>query len=112
MNIKKTLFSLGLLIALTSATLFVLRHYINSGVAAAIGIVGISLIGSWAQDTQRAIARTVGCNVPPGLGGQGACFYAGKSVNKAFPGAASVRSVFAYKGFMLVWACTCFPAKP
>ena len=38
MNIKKTLFSLGLLIALTSATLLFFG-VIESGVAAALGIV-------------------------------------------------------------------------
>ena len=45
MNIIKTLFSLGLLIALTSATLLFFG-VIESGVAAAIGIVGIGLIGA------------------------------------------------------------------
>ena len=45
MNINKTLFGLGLLIALTSATLLFFG-VIESGVAAAIGIVGISLIAA------------------------------------------------------------------
>lgn len=45
MNINKTLFVVGLLVALTSATLLFFG-VIESGVAAAIGIVGIGLIGA------------------------------------------------------------------
>ena len=44
MNINKITFGMGLLIALTAATLLFLG-VIESGVAAAIGIVGIGLIG-------------------------------------------------------------------
>jgi hypothetical protein len=45
MNINKITFGLGLFIALTSATLLFFG-VIESGVAAAIGIVGIGLIGA------------------------------------------------------------------
>jgi hypothetical protein len=45
MNIVKSMFSLGLLIALTSATLLFFG-VIESGIAAVIGIVGIGLIGA------------------------------------------------------------------
>ena len=45
MNINKTIFGLGLLIALTAATLLFLGS-IESGVAAVIGIVGIGLIAA------------------------------------------------------------------
>jgi len=45
MNINKTLFGLGLLIALTAATLLFLG-IIESGVAALIGIIGIGLIAA------------------------------------------------------------------
>jgi hypothetical protein len=45
MNIHKTMFGLGLFIALTAATLLLL-DIIESGVAAAIGILGIGLIAA------------------------------------------------------------------
>jgi hypothetical protein len=45
MNINKTMFGLGLLIALVAATLLVLG-VIESGVAALIGMVGIGLIAA------------------------------------------------------------------
>jgi hypothetical protein len=45
MNVNKTMFGLGLLIALTAATLLVLG-VIESGVAAAIGMLGIGLIAA------------------------------------------------------------------
>ena len=45
MNINKTLFGLGLLIAFIAATLLVLG-LIESGVAAAIGMLGIGLIAA------------------------------------------------------------------
>jgi len=45
MNINKTLFGLGLSIALISATLLVLG-VIESGVAAAVGMLGIGLIAA------------------------------------------------------------------
>ena len=45
MNINKTIFGLGLFIALTAATLLFLGA-IESGVAALIGIVGIGLIAA------------------------------------------------------------------
>jgi hypothetical protein len=45
MNVNKTTFGLGLLIALTAATLLVLG-VIESGVAAAIGMLGIGLIAA------------------------------------------------------------------
>ena len=45
MNVNKTMFGLGLLIALTAATLLFLG-VIESGVAAVIGIVGIGLIAA------------------------------------------------------------------
>ena len=45
MNINKTMFGLGLLIALTAAILLFFG-VIESGVAAIIGIVGIGLIGA------------------------------------------------------------------
>jgi len=45
MNVNKTLFGLGLLIVLTAATLL-LMNVIESGVAAAIGILGIGLIAA------------------------------------------------------------------
>jgi len=45
MNINKTLFGLGLSIALISATLLVLG-VIESGVAAAAGMLGIGLIAA------------------------------------------------------------------
>jgi hypothetical protein len=45
MKIKKTVFGLGLLIALTAATLLFLG-VIESGIAALIGIVGIGLIAA------------------------------------------------------------------
>jgi hypothetical protein len=45
MNINKTLFGLGLLIALTAATFLVL-DVIESGFAAAVGMLGIGLIGA------------------------------------------------------------------
>ena len=45
MNVNKTMFGLGLLIALTAATLLFLG-VIESGVAALIGIVGIGLIAA------------------------------------------------------------------
>jgi len=45
MNVNKTMFGLGLLIALTAATLLVL-DVIESGVAAAIGMLGIGLIAA------------------------------------------------------------------
>jgi hypothetical protein len=45
MKINKTLFGLGLAIALTAATLLFFG-VIESGVAAAIGIVGIGLISA------------------------------------------------------------------
>jgi len=45
MNINKTLFGLGLLIALTAATLLFLG-VIESGIAAVAGILGIGLIGA------------------------------------------------------------------
>ena len=45
MNVNKTMFGLGLLIALVAATLLVLG-VIESGVAAAIGMLGIGLIAA------------------------------------------------------------------
>ena len=45
MNINKTMFGLGLLIALVAATLLFLG-VIESGVAAAIGMLGIGLIAA------------------------------------------------------------------
>jgi len=45
MKLNKTLFGLGLLIALTSATLLFFG-VIESGVAAAIGMLGIGLIAA------------------------------------------------------------------
>ena len=45
MNIYKTMFGLGLSIALTAATLLFFG-LIESGIAAVIGIVGIGLIGA------------------------------------------------------------------
>ena len=45
MNINKTIFGLGLSIALIAATLLFLG-VIESGIAAVIGIVGIGLIGA------------------------------------------------------------------
>ena len=45
MNLNKTMFGLGLLIALTAATLLFLG-VIESGIAALIGIVGIGLISA------------------------------------------------------------------
>jgi hypothetical protein len=45
MKVNKTTFGLGLLIALTAAALLFFG-VIESGVAAAIGIVGIGLIGA------------------------------------------------------------------
>ena len=45
MKINKTLFGLGLMIELAAATLLVL-DVIESGVAAAIGILGIGLIAA------------------------------------------------------------------
>ena len=45
MNINRTLFGLGLLISLTSATLLFFG-VIESGIAAVIGIVGIGLIAA------------------------------------------------------------------
>ena len=45
MNINKTVFGLGLLIALVAATLLFLG-LIESGVAAVIGIIGIGLIAA------------------------------------------------------------------
>ena len=45
MNINKTLFGLGLLIALGAATLLFLG-IIESGIAAAIGMLGIGLIAA------------------------------------------------------------------
>ena len=45
MNVNKAIFGLGLLIALTAATLLFLG-VIESGLAAVIGIVGIGLIGA------------------------------------------------------------------
>ena len=45
MNINKAMFGLGLLIAIGAATLLFFG-VIESGVAAAIGIVGIGLIGA------------------------------------------------------------------
>jgi hypothetical protein len=45
MNINKTTFVLGLLIALTAATLLFFGE-LESGVAALIGIVGIGLIAA------------------------------------------------------------------
>jgi len=45
MNINKTLFGLGLSIALISATLLVLG-VIESGIAAAVGMLGIGLIAA------------------------------------------------------------------
>ena len=45
MNVNKTIFGLGLLIALTAATLLFFG-VIESGLAAVIGIVGIGLIGA------------------------------------------------------------------
>ena len=45
MKINKTVFGLGLSIALTSATLLFFG-VIESGIAAVIGIVGIGLIGA------------------------------------------------------------------
>jgi len=45
MNINKTMFGLGLLVALGAATLLLLG-VIESGVAAAIGMLGIGLIAA------------------------------------------------------------------
>ena len=45
MDVNKTMFGLGLLIALTAATLLFFG-VIASGIAAVIGIVGIGLIGA------------------------------------------------------------------
>jgi hypothetical protein len=45
MNVNKTMFVLGLLVALSAAALLVL-DLIESGVAAAIGILGIGLIAA------------------------------------------------------------------
>lgn len=45
MKINKTLFGLGLLIALTAAALLFLG-VIESGVAAVVGVLGIGLIGA------------------------------------------------------------------
>ena len=45
MNVNKTMFGLGLLIVLLAATLLVL-DVIESGVAAAIGMLGIGLIAA------------------------------------------------------------------
>jgi len=44
-NINKTMFGLGLLVALTAAALLLLG-VIESGVAAAIGMLGIGLIAA------------------------------------------------------------------
>ena len=49
MNINKTVFGLGLFIALIAATLLVLG-FIESGIAAAIGILGIGLIAASGRD--------------------------------------------------------------
>jgi hypothetical protein len=45
MNINKAMFGLGLLIALSAATLLFFG-VVESGIAAVIGIVGIGLIGA------------------------------------------------------------------
>jgi len=45
MKINKTLFGLGLLIALTAGALLLIG-VIESGIAAAVGILGIGLIGA------------------------------------------------------------------
>ena len=52
MNINKTLFGLGLLIALVAATLLFLG-LIESGVAALIGIIGIGLIAASGRGMSR-----------------------------------------------------------
>jgi hypothetical protein len=52
MNINKPMFGLGLLIALTAATLLFLG-VIESGVAAMIGIVGIGLIAASGRVVRR-----------------------------------------------------------
>jgi len=52
MKINKTMFGLGLSIALASATLLVL-DVIESGVAAAIGMLGIGLIAASSRVTRR-----------------------------------------------------------
>ena len=45
MNVNKTMFGLGLLIVLVTGTLLVM-NVIESGVAAAIGMLGIGLIAA------------------------------------------------------------------
>jgi len=45
MNVNKTMFGLGLLIVLVAATLLVL-DVIESGIAAAVGMLGIGLIAA------------------------------------------------------------------
>ena len=52
MNVNKTMFGLGLLIALGAATLLFFG-VIEPGVAAAIGIVGIGLIAASARGMPR-----------------------------------------------------------
>jgi hypothetical protein len=52
MNVNKTMFVLGLLIALTAAALL-LMDIIESGVAAAIGILGIGLIAASGRRARR-----------------------------------------------------------
>jgi hypothetical protein len=51
MNVNKTMFVLGLLIALIAATLLLLG-LIESGIAAAIGILGIGLIAASGRMTR------------------------------------------------------------
>ena len=45
MNVNKTMFGLGLLIVLIAATLLLL-DFIESGVAGAIGMIGIGLLAA------------------------------------------------------------------
>jgi hypothetical protein len=52
MNVNKTMFVLGLLIALTAAALL-LMDIIESGVAAAIGILAIGLIAASGRRKRR-----------------------------------------------------------
>jgi hypothetical protein len=51
MNVNKTMFGLGLLIVLIAAALLLL-DVIESGVAAAIGILGIGLIAASGRRTR------------------------------------------------------------
>ncbi len=52
MNINKSLFVVGILIALTAAVLLLL-NVIESGIAALIGIVGIGLIAASSRQLRK-----------------------------------------------------------